>query len=180
MKIGGQLFAHPHLGIDAAHARELHLVFITVGSVQAMQPLHRLVVLVVDQAAHRQQGRAHGHIQVTCHFDVCQTRRNRLLGTPDLDTGLFKEHQNGFTCQLTLAEISGNCVWDPGRDVRQRSFGRAAHPFGFLDKFTRGQSKGLGHILGSLQGTDRQHFDRRVQTHGHQVFQQTGQPGGLA
>ena len=56
MELGRQLFADPDLGIDAAYARQLHFVFVAVGTVQAVQPLHRTFLVVINQAAHGQQG----------------------------------------------------------------------------------------------------------------------------
>src|SRR3982751_4170278 len=40
-ELRGKLFVDPHLGVDAAHAGQLHLVGIAVRPVQAVQPLHR-------------------------------------------------------------------------------------------------------------------------------------------
>ena len=41
MELGRQLFADPDLGVDAADARELQLILVAVGPVQALQQLHR-------------------------------------------------------------------------------------------------------------------------------------------
>src|SRR6218665_1623467 len=76
---GRHVLAGPHLRVDAAHAGELHFVGVAVGAVQAMQPLHRLLVCVVDQAAHCEQGRADRHVEVLRERVVGQPRRDGLV-----------------------------------------------------------------------------------------------------
>src|SRR3954454_16006111 len=55
VELRGRLAADPYLGVDVADAGQLHLVLVTIGAVQAVQPLHGPPVFVLDQAAHRQQ-----------------------------------------------------------------------------------------------------------------------------
>ena len=73
-----KLFADPQLGIDAADARQLHLVLVTVGPVQALQPLHRPVVGVEDQPLHGQQRRADVDLQQPRHLGIGQPGRDAL------------------------------------------------------------------------------------------------------
>ena len=70
VELCGQVFADPQLCVDAADTRQLHFVLVSIGSVQALKPLHGPFVHVEHEALHGQQGRAdvqaqqprHGHV----------------------------------------------------------------------------------------------------------------------
>ena len=66
---GTDFFGH-NAGIYATHLRQLHLVFVTIGAVQAMQQENWAIGRVKNQATHRQQSGSNGHLQLTRHLRI--------------------------------------------------------------------------------------------------------------
>ena len=144
-----------------------------------MQPLDGPVLVVVNQAAHRQQGRAHRNIEMPGHCHIGQTGRNGLVRTAHCYARLFQQHKDWFLGQFTPPELAANVGRHISRDVGQRAFTRAAHPDRFLHRVTRLELQGTGDIGRSGDHFNLQHADRGFESHADQVFKQTRQLGAL-
>ena len=142
MKIRRHLFFDPNLGDNAANTGQLHLVLVTIRAVKAQQPLDWFFLNIVNQTAHRQQGGAYRHIQVTRHFGIPvnmaalvliaaaamagdaahATHSNASLRELHLDLRTGKAHWEetgiqGIEFPLWISAVV-NPVYDPDRNVR--------------------------------------------------------------
>jgi hypothetical protein len=175
---GGDVFADPHLGVDAADAGELHLVGVAVGPVETVQPLHRLLVLVVDQAAHRQQGGADRDRRGAAASTLSARRAEMVWcarppsrrpppGAPG--SASWTSSRRPKRRPMVTRHVSG--------DVRQRPFARRAHAHRLLHRVAKLQLQSLGYLARGRHGRHVDHLDRGVQAHGDQVLEQPVQVG---
>jgi len=144
-----------------------------------VQPLHGPLVLVVDQAAHREQGRADGDIEVLGENVVGQPGGNGLVGASHLHARLLQQHEDGLLRQLAPTEAARDGVGHVGRDVRERPLLGGAHAHRLLHRIAELQLQRLGHLRGCRDGGHLDHLDRSVQAHGDEVLEQAAQVGAL-
>src|SRR5664279_3858036 len=174
VKLCGQLFTDPHFRVDVADTRQLHVVLVAIGSVQALKPLHRALVHVEHEALHGQQRGADVHTQKPRHGDVRQPGRDVLSRPADLHAGLFEQHEERLLAQLSPTEAARDRLRHVGRDVGQRPVSGRPDTHRFLDQAVAGHIELPGDLLRRGQHLELHHLDSGAQTHVDDVLQQPG------